>query len=63
MINILDRQEYVGDTVNFKTYHTSFKDKRVRKNSREDYVIIHDTQEPIISREEFGKARKRRKRQ
>ena len=43
VINILDRQEYVGDTVNFKTYHTSFKDKKVRKNSREDYVIIHDT--------------------
>ena len=41
VINILDRQEYVGDTVNFKTYHTSFKDKKVRKNSREDYVIIH----------------------
>lgn len=60
VINILDRQEYVGDTVNFKTYHTSFKDKKVRKNSREDYVIIHDTQEPIISREEFEKARKRR---
>ena len=60
MINILDRQEYVGDTVNFKTYHTSFKDKKVRKNSREDYVIIHDTQEPIISHEEFEKARKRR---
>ena len=55
---ILKFQEYCGDTVNFKTYHTSFKDKKVRKNSREDYVIIHDTQEPIISREEFEKARK-----
>ena len=31
VINILDRQEYVGDTVNFKTYHTSFKDKKARK--------------------------------
>lgn len=60
VINILDRQEYVGDTVNFKTYHTSFKDKKVRKNSREDYVIIKDTQEPIVSREEFEKAQKRR---
>ena len=60
VINILDRQEYVGDTVNFKTYHTSFKDKKIRKNNREDYVIIKDTQEPIIPREEFEKAQKRR---
>ncbi len=60
VLNIIDRQEYAGDTVNFKTYHTSFKDKRVRKNQRKDYVIIKDTQEPVITREEYEKAQERR---
>ena len=40
---ILKRQEYVGDTVNFKTYHTSFKDKQVRYCDEESFTIIHDT--------------------
>lgn len=57
---ILKRQEYCGDTVNFKTYHKSFKDKQVQYKDEADYVIIKDTQEPIISREEFEKARTRR---
>jgi site-specific DNA recombinase len=58
---ILKRQEYVGDTVNFKTYHTSFKDKQVRYRDEESFTIIRDTQEAIISREEYEKAKKRRK--
>jgi len=58
---ILKRQEYAGDTVNFKTYHTSFKDKQVRYRDEESFTIIPDTQEAIISREEYEKAKKRRK--
>lgn len=58
---ILKRQEYVGDTVNFKTYHTSFKDKQVRYRDEESFTIIRDTQEAIISREKYEKAKKRRK--
>ena len=58
---ILKRQEYVGDTVNFKTYHTSFKDKQVRYRDEESFTIIPNTQEAIISREEYEKAKKRRK--
>ena len=53
---ILKRQEYVGDTVNFKTYHTSFKDKQVRYCDEESFTIIRDTQEAIISREEYEKS-------
>lgn len=60
VLNIIDRQEYAGDTVNFKTYHTSFKDKRICRNKPQDYVIIKDTQAPIISREEYEKAQVRR---
>lgn len=42
---ILKRQEYAGDTVNFKTYHTSFKDKQVRYRDEESFTIIPNTQE------------------
>ena len=40
---ILKRQEYAGDTVNFKTYHTSFKDKQVRYRDEESLPlsVIH----------------------
>ncbi len=57
---IIKRQEYCGDTVNFKTYHKSFKDKAIQYKDEADFVIIKDTQEAIISREEFEKARERR---
>lgn len=57
---VLKRQEYCGDTVNFKTYHKSFKDKAIQYKDEADYVIIKDTQDAIISREEFEKARERR---
>ena len=59
--NILERQEYCSDTVNFKTYHTSFKDKQIRRNHPDDYVIIENTQEPIISREVYEQAMARKK--
>lgn len=58
--SILKRQEYCGDTVNFKTYHKSFKDKQMCYRKEDEYVIIQDTQEAIISREEFEMARARR---
>lgn len=57
---ILKRQEYCGDTVNFKTYHKSFKDKAVQYKEEADYVIFKDTQDPIVSREDYEKARERR---
>lgn len=60
IIDIVDRQEYCGDTVNFKTYHLNHKSKSVKKRDRKDYVIIENTQEPIITREQYDLAQKRR---
>lgn len=60
IIDIVDRQEYCGDTVNFKTYHINHKDKHIKKRDRKDYVIIENTQEPIITREQFELAQQRR---
>lgn len=55
--DILDHQEYCGDTVNFRTEKKSYKSKRIIRRSAEDYKIFPDTHEAIISRETFQKAR------
>ena len=65
--NILSKQEYVGDVINFKTYSKSYKDKKMRQNKPENMAIFKDVHEPIIDRATFeriqekrGKTRKRR---
>lgn len=50
---ILQRQEYCGDIINFKTTSRSFKNRRRIDNDPEDWVIFKDVHEPIISREDF----------
>lgn len=57
---ILDRLEYTGCTVNFKTYRTSYKDHRQYKTPKEEQKLFADTQEPIISMETWELAQKRR---
>ena len=47
---ILERPEYMGDTVNFRSHKESYKDKKAVKNSSEDILIFQDTHEPIIDR-------------
>ena len=48
---ILLAREYVGDTVNFKTYSKSFKNKRRYENPEENHVIFENTHEAIIDRQ------------
>ena len=45
---MLSNQEYVGDTVNFKTYSKSNKLKKRLKNDPENILIFKDTHEAII---------------
>lgn len=45
---ILDRQEYIGDTINFKTTTRSYKDKTRVNLPKEDRKIFKNTHEPII---------------
>ena len=47
---ILCNQEYVGDTVNFKTYSKSNKLKKRLKNDPGNILIFRDTDEAIIDR-------------
>ena len=51
---ILDRQEYVGDTVNFRTYRQSFKLKKQLDRPQEEWKIFPDTHPAIIDRETFA---------
>lgn len=46
--NILDRQEYIGDTVNFKCTTRSYKDKTRVNLPKKDRKIFKNTHEPII---------------
>lgn len=50
---MLSNQEYVGDTVNFKTYTKSNKLKKRLKNSPENILVFKDTHEAIIDRATF----------
>lgn len=53
---ILERQEYCGDTVNFKTEKKSYKSKKITKRNKDEFKIFYNTHEPIIDRETFAKA-------
>ena len=46
--SILDRQEYIGDTVNFKSTTRSYKDKTRVNLPKEDRKVFKNTHEPII---------------
>ena len=51
---ILDRQEYVGDTVNFRTYRQSFKQKKQLDRPKEEWKVFANTHPAIIDRETFA---------
>lgn len=48
---ILSKQEYCGDTVNFRTRKESYKDKQSVPNPKENWMIFKDTHEAIVDRE------------
>lgn len=50
---ILRKLEYLGHTVNFRTTKESYKSKKLLLNSPDDWVIIENTQEPIIEESVF----------
>ena len=45
---ILDRQEYIGDTVNFRYTVRSYKDKTKVNLPKEEWKIFKNTHEPIV---------------
>lgn len=59
--DILSKPEYMGHTVNFRSYKESYKDKRAKKTPKEDWVIFKNTQEAIVTEEMWNKVQVLRK--
>ena len=59
--DILEKQEYVGDTVNFRTTRKSFKNKEKVMRPEEDWKIFENTHPAIIDRETFTLVKELRK--
>lgn len=55
---ILGNREYVGDTVNFKTYSKSNKLKKRLNNYPENILIFENTHEAIVDRKTFDLVQK-----
>ena len=55
VVNILERREYTGCTVNFKTFTNSIWDKKQRENPLENQAVFPDTHEHIIEDDVFEK--------
>ena len=52
--NILDRQEYIGDTINFRSTQRSFKDHTKIDLPKESWKIFKNHHEPIIDEETWN---------
>lgn len=59
--SILSKQEYIGDTVNFKTTRKSFKNKKKIDNPKDKWKIFKNTHPAIISEEDFKLVQELRK--
>ena len=51
---ILSKQEYCGDTVNFRYTTKSFKNKKKLERSQDEWKVFTGTHPAIISREDFA---------
>ncbi len=51
--HILSRMEYLGSTVNFKTYRKSYKNRRKLERDSSEWKVFPNTHEAIIDRETF----------
>ena len=59
--HILDRPEYIGHTVNFRTHKKSYKNKKTVRNPQEEWLIFENTHEPIVTQQEFDLVHELRK--
>lgn len=59
--DILEKREYIGDTVNFKTHKQSYKSKKIIHNPIEQHKIFENTHEAIIDVDTWEKVQELRK--
>ena len=58
---MLDRPEYLGHTVNFRSHTESYKDPTQVNHPKEEWMIFENTHDPIIDKETWDLAQKLRK--
>ncbi|MGN0630898.1 MAG: recombinase family protein, partial [Ruminococcus sp.] len=58
---ILEKPEYCGHTVNFRTHVKSYKNKKRVDNPKEDWLIFENTHEAIVTQQEFDLVQELRK--
>lgn len=58
---ILARPEYMGHTVNFRSYKQSYKDKNAIKRPPEEWTVFENTHEAIVDPETWALAQQARK--
>jgi hypothetical protein len=58
---ILSKKDYLGHTVNFKTYKQSFKSKKILFNPEDKQRIFEDTHEAIITLDTWERVQELRK--
>ena len=58
--DMIARPEYIGHTVNFRTYSSDYKERKVIKNPKDDWKIFENTHEPIVDNETWELAQKLR---
>ena len=58
---LLEKQEYIGDTINFRTSKKSFKSKRKIANPKDKWKVFKNTHPAIISEEDFNLVQELRK--
>jgi len=58
---ILERPEYQGHTVNFKTYKQSYKSKKTCYNPEENWLVFENTYEAIIDADTWARVQELRK--
>ena len=58
---ILDRQEYLGHMVNFRTHRQSYKSKKKIENPQSEWKIFENTHDAIVDEETFYRVQELRK--
>lgn len=59
VIQLIRNQVYIGNMVQGKRQVISFKTKKLRQISPEDWIIVTDTHEPLIDRELWNRVQKK----
>ena len=60
VINILKKPEYMGHTVNFRTYKENYKDKKRLTHPEDEWLIFENTHEAIIDKDTWELVQKLR---